>query len=486
MSVARLLGAAFFALWLGCSRRSLDRNADAPATSWRYQVRLDEALSRAEVEVCFDGVVPRELRAGRDEAAGRLLYARWLSPGAVRRLPVQAGRIQLASSVRDGCVGYAVSLSEGGSMDAAVRRVGSDLLASPNVWLWRPERRAPELSARVTLLLPEHVEALLPWPHRGASYQLDAEAFRFDSYAAFGHFQPLAAAEHGVAIEAAVLAGGLALDRAAVLRWLRSAVHLAALSDGTFPRDRLSAIIVPSGAQPEPVAFGMVARGGAASVLLLVSEDATESALLKDWVLPHELSHLLMPFVNRDHAWLSEGLATYYQELLRARAGATSEQAALRAMVESFRSAAAEATAELDLGQAPRSLVEQSARMRSSGSYRPVYWGGAAFWLQVDVELRKTSQGHLSVDSVLSQLRRQETRREVWTREALIERLDALAGSTVFSEAVQRAERLPFPEFEPTLLAMGVRGSGSSLLLDDAAPLAELRHQLFALRSETR
>ncbi|MDB4990170.1 MAG: hypothetical protein JWN04_5348 [Myxococcaceae bacterium] len=493
MSVARAWGALCLALVFGCGRSSLDRNADAPATSWHYQIAVDQALTRIDAKVCFDGVVPRELRAGRDEAAGRLLYARWLGPGPVRRLPVDAGRIQLDSSKRDGCVGYGIRLSEGGSMEAAVRRVGSDLLASPNVWLWRPERRAPELSASIELELPARMQALLPWPHRGTRYQLDAEAFRFDSYAAFGRLTVWAAQEHGVAIETVLLDGPLAIDGAAALRWLRSAVHLAALSDGAFPRDRLSAILVPSGARAEPVAFGMVARGGAASVLLLLSESAEEPALLRDWVLPHELSHLLLPFVDREQAWLSEGLATYYQELLLARAGARSERDALCELAEAFRSAATEpsrdglhgAQPEAQPGEA-RSLIEESARMRASHSYRKVYWGGAAFWFGADVELRRRTQGHASVDTLLSQLRREDMPRDVWTADALLGRLDALAGMHVFSEAQALAASTPFPPFEPTLAALGVRGSGAELELDDAAPLAELRHQLFALTHETR
>ena len=454
------------------------RNTDAPADAWHYRVSIDAALTRVDAEVCFEGTVPGELRAGKDEAASRLLYARWQRPGAVRRLPVREGRIQLDSSARDGCVAYGVSLAENASFEAAVRRVGRDLLASPNVWLWRPERRAPDVRATLDLSLPPNVRALLPWPRVGSHYALDAQAFRFDSYAAFGRFTPFESTAHGVAIEAAILDGQLSVDRAAVQRWLRASVHLAALSDGRFPRERLSALIVPSSAQPDPVAFGTIARGGAASVLLLVSANASEPALLADWVLPHELSHLLLPFVDRENAWLSEGFATYYQEVLRARAGTCTELAALQQMATSFRDAAQD--------EATASLMDESARMQRTHNYRRVYWGGAAYWLKVDVELRRASQGHVTVDSVLSQLRRDELRPQVWTGRALIERLDALAQLPVFSQALAAAAALPFPPFEPTLAELGVRGEGASLRLDDAAPLAELRHQLFLVRTEAR
>lgn len=467
---------ALLALLPGCGNREHGRyrNADTPATAWHYRVHLDPALTRVDAEVCFEGPVPAELRAGKDEAAVRLLYARWQSPGAVRRLPVRDGRIQLDQSARDGCISYGVSLAENASFEAAVRRVGRDLVASPNAWLWRPERRAADVRATLALSLPSEVRALLPWPRAAGRYTLDAEAFRFDSYAAFGRFTPLESTEQGVAIEAAVLDGELAVDGAAVLRWLRASVQLAALSDGRFPRERLSALIVPSAAQHEPVAFGMIARGGAASVLLLVSKNASEPSLRADWVLPHELSHLLLPFVDREHAWLSEGFATYYQEVLRARAGTCSELAALQQLADSFRDASRQ--------DPTASVIDESAHMQRTRNYRKVYWGGAAYWLNVDVALRRASQGHVSVDSVLAQLRQGELRPQVWTGQALIERLDALAPAPVFSQALSALRVQPFPAFEPTLLELGVRGEGASLRLDDAAPLAELRHQLFSVR----
>jgi hypothetical protein len=454
---------------LGAHER--ERHADAPATSWHYEITLDEALTRVDARVCFHGVVPRELRAGKDEAAAHLSYARWLGPGAVRRLKVQRGRIQLLEDTRDGCVAYGVDLRETGSLDAAVRRIGRDVLASPNVWLWRPERRATEAVATIALKLPPKHSALLPWPERDGLRVLDAEAFRFDSYAAFGRFERILGREGNVDIEAAVVAGKLAVDRDAVLRWLRASVRVAALSDGQFPRERLTAIVVPTPANADPVLFGMVARGGGASVLLLVNDHSPEAALRSDWVLPHELSHLLLPFVDRGQAWLSEGLATYYQEVLLARAGTISERVALSRIARSLRSAAAE-----DPGG---SVIALQPATQATYDFRKIYWGGASYWLNVDVELRRRSSGHVTVDSVLTKLRERDRQRGVWTMRAMIDALDALAGTPVFSFVLEKAQHEEFPAFEQVLSDLGVRGQGESIELDDAAALAGIRRAIF-------
>ncbi|HEX5658022.1 MAG TPA: hypothetical protein VFX59_12540 [Polyangiales bacterium] len=424
------------ALLVAC-RTSTGATTDAPATSWHYEVRVDPALTRLEAKVCFQGVVPNELRAGKDEAAGNLLYARWLGPGARRKLPIAHGRIQLLSDTRDGCLEYAVSLGESGSLDVAMRRVGRDVLASPNAWLWRPERRAIDATATMELRLPPGISAVLPWPRTKNLRTLDPEAFRFDSYAAFGHFTTHLERVGEVELEYAILDGPLGAE---VLPWLKSSIRVATLSDGAFPRDRMQAIVVPSSASSEPVQFGMVARGGSASVLLIVSADAEPQALLRDWVLPHELSHLLLPYVEREHAWLSEGFATYYQEVLLARAGLASPEEALRRLSTSLRSVSAQA------GTTP--LVEECARLELTRDYRKVYWGGAAYWLNIDVALRRRG---LALDVLLTQLRTQPNARELWTARQLIEQLDALSNTQLFSTGFDDAARLPFPPFEEAL-----------------------------------
>lgn len=460
---------------LGCAiaARQAERNRDTPASSWHYQIVLEPSLTRLDARVCFDGAVPAELRAGKDEAAGRMIYARWLGPGAVRRLPVERGRIQLPTGERDGCVGYGVSLAESGSLEAAVRRVGPDLLASPNVWLWRPERRTRASQATLALVLPSGTSALLPWPERAGQRLIDADAFRFDSYAAFGRFRRSATTAHGVDIEAARLHGALAIDDEALLRWLAQGVRMVTESDGQFPAQRLAAVIVPMGGGSDPVSFGMVARGGGASVLLLVNSEADETALRRDWVLAHELSHLLLPFVEREAAWLSEGFATYYQELLRARAGVLSEREALSNIAESLRDAAREGGPN---------LIEESARMHLTQRYRKVYWGGAAFWLNADVALRRRTDNQVTLDRVLSRLRAEGATEQAWRATELVARLDALAGVPVFSDELKALTARPFPAFEATLDALGAFGSGPEFAVDESAPRAVLRRALFAPR----
>jgi hypothetical protein len=435
------------------------------ASRWHYEVRTDAELTELTARVCFEGAVPVELRAGKDEAAGQLKRARWLSPGAVRRLPVVDGRIQLEAGARDGCMEYEIELADRAGSEGMLRRVGQDLVASPNVWLWRPEQRASNARATLAMKLPEPLSAVLPWPERQGVYELDAQAFRFDSYAAFGELEPLRLEHGGVPIEAAVLDGALRLPREGLERWLRKAVDIVSIG-GRFPARSLRVLLVPTEASRDPVAFGMVSRGGSGSVLLFVAENASEDALVRDWVLPHELGHLWLPFVEREEAWLSEGLATYLQEVLRVRAGVLSVTEGLLGMARGMRSARDEGTG--------RAMREESRDMHHTAAYRSVYWAGAAYFLMADVALRRESDGQKSLPGVLLALRDSADYGRTWQAAALLARLDQLAGQPVFAPLASACLTRTFPDVEPTLAALGIREGE----LEPEAPLASIRQQL--------
>jgi predicted metalloprotease with PDZ domain len=313
------------------------------------------------------------------------------------------------------------------------------------------------------------MSASLPWAADAAAtrYLLDADAFAFDSYAAFGRFETLRGEHQGTQASAALLGALPNMDRPAAARWLGDALQIAAQSDGRFPARALQLLLVPVEAGGEP--FGNVARGGGASVLMFVPRSFGPSELRRDWVLPHELSHLLLPFVAREDAWLPEGLATYYQELLRARAGVLSKAEALANIAQALRSALHEGTG--------RVLAAESRDMHRTHAYRSVYWGGAGQLLIADVELRRASDGAKTLDDLLAALRAESSGLAPRSAQAVLDRLDALGGVTLFGARGRDAERRAFPDFEPTLEALGVRADGT---LSEAAPLAALRDALFA------
>jgi hypothetical protein len=475
----KLAAAGYRALWLAalpllaCVRApSPAREAPPGRTRLHYRVELAPSLTSMDVELCFEGTLWGGLIPGNAQAFSRLRGARWLS-ASPHTLRAEDGLLEVPEALGPGCLRYRVSLDEGGSLGALgnlVQRVGDQLVCAVPAWLWRPRRRADDLEVDLRFSLPPGVGVSVAFQPEGDGYRLDPGALAFDSYAAFGDFSALTLELDGTRAQLALLGELPSLDRPALQRWLRAQVELGAESDGRFPTASLQILLMPLNLGSEP--FGNVARGGGASVLLLVPTSFDAARLTRDWVLPHELSHLLLPFLAREDAWLAEGFATYYQEVLRARAGLITPAEALDNVASALRSARREASSE--------SLCTQSRRMHQSHGYRAVYWGGAGHWLNVDVALRRAG-GPETLDTLLSWLRSEARISPPYRASELLAMLNRRSGTQLFSALEAHCQSQPFPEFESSLRALGVGDDGSL-----ASHGAALRDALFAPRAPSR
>ena len=139
-------------------------------------------------------------------------------------------------------------------------------------------------------------------------------------------------------------------------------------------------VLLPWNVDPEIAAQ---IRGGGVAAEFFVDQTRPLNELRFDWTATHELSHMLLPYVSSRDRWLSEGLASYYQNVLRARDGRLTEQQAWQKLHAGFERGR-KATHGGSLAEASR--AGWSATMR-------VYWGGAAMMLKADSQLRALSGG---------------------------------------------------------------------------------------------
>jgi predicted metalloprotease with PDZ domain len=181
---------------------------------------------------------------------------------------------------------------------------------------------------------------------------------------------------------------------------------------------------------------------------------------------------LLHPFVQRGDAWLSEGLATYLQEVLRVRAGMLPPEQAWRRLYEGAL-----------LGrETEQSLAQETRMMAYAGNYQRVYWAGAAIALMADVELRRKTDGKASLDAVLAGLTRDHVGalRGLSAGELLRE-MDARAGVPVFQDIASRylaGGRLP--DLSALYRELGLLDASDRLGSPRAAPLAWVRDAIMA------
>lgn len=262
--------------------------------------------------------------------------------------------------------------------------------------------------------------------------------------------------------------------RVAELRtWINECVQalLAGYGRLPLPEARVRIEASPRRDSRSPVPWGQtLRRDGDVAVLLFVREDASLAELRADWTAVHELAHLFHPFLGDEGRWLAEGLASYYQNVLRARAGAMTADEAWRRLDAGF-----------GRGRRDDSGLPLRELGRGHGGTMRVYWSGAAFWLQADLALRARGA---SLDAVLAQYARCCLRGsgEV-APAAFIADLDRIAGADVFGSRYARfVAATGFPSLDDAYAALGLEPHAAGLRFADAAEAASLRRAIMGRR----
>lgn len=450
------------------------------ARQWSYRFALDGALTRLEATVCFVGEAPAELAP--IDTSGQRYLIRTEGPLGPDEAPLpHDGRVITTEHMPpDSCMRYVVDL------DAAARqrggiggayRIGTDLIAATAVWLWAPRNRAPGARVTATFELPADVVVSPLWARNEDTWFLDERAFGFTAYTAFGRFEVRHVGVPGACLHVSLLGRGVEMGPDALTQCLGGSARAASMMLGRFPVREAGILAVPtpfSSSSP----FGIVGRGTMPTVAILVGDRATEERLASAWVPVHEFSHLATPFIHRDDAWLSEGIATYYQEVLRARASLQSAEQAWSNLDDGFSRGDRDGTG--------RSIAEESRAMSETAAFRRVYWAGAAIALMADLEIRHRSNGERSLDDALDHLNIccAAGDRPMSGDEA-IARLDEIESGAFGAIARRHLGSSEFPDLETAYRQLGLARSSSGTLQRLADPEARaLRDAVMAPRSD--
>ena len=265
-----------------------------------------------------------------------------------------------------------------------------------------------------------------------------------------------------------------------IIEWVHATADTIKLAYGRFPNPDAKIIVIPTTenawGSDSAVIFGRVTRQDGETVELFVDAARPIEDFYTDWTATHEFSHLMLPLLSQRYRWISEGFATYYQNVLMSRAGRYSQEFAWQRLLEGYERGD-ESRPELSLNDAAAAGIRH-ARMK-------IYWSGAAIALMADVELRKRSKGAESLDSVLGELQAcclPSTRR--WSGPRLFEKLDSFIESPVFMPLYrQYANTEGFPDVTPILTDVGVALTvDGSVNFNDDASSAAIRESISAPR----
>ena len=120
--------------------------------------------------------------------------------------------------------------------------------------------------------------------------------------------------------------------------------------------------------------------------MILVGAEAKVRELYDEWVLVHEFTHLGSPYIRDTGAWLNEGLATYIEPIVRARAGWRSVASVWQEWLQNM----------------PRGLDAMGKTGLAHAGRGGIYWGGALFMLQADIAIRQASGNRLGLEDCLA------------------------------------------------------------------------------------
>jgi hypothetical protein len=278
--------------------------------------------------------------------------------------------------------------------------------------------------------------------------------------------------EDGRRLAVQIGSGFSAHGREQVITWAEQLAQSLTLVYGYWPRERWAIKVeAASGSADDPIPWAQVDRGTVDTVKFYVVENTDASDLLAQWTGYHEIAHLLLPYRGWGDTWFSEGLATYYQNLLQARAGLISEQE----MWQRLYAGLVRGREDSRFDGMP--LIEVNRQMRSSGGYMRVYWSGAWYFLAADIRLRANSTGTFSLDDALLALN-ECCARDALSVSQMIQAMDAGHKQPVFAELYQRmrqSERLP--EFEPLLRQLGITINDGQVVLQATGNAAQRRRQ---------
>lgn len=298
------------------------------------------------------------------------------------------------------------------------------------------------------------------------TYQLMAHEIPVATYFAFGKLQQRMLDLNGARLEVTRLDGELDQSFDEVTKWVQTSAGAVRDFYGAFPVPRASLSVLPI-PERDAVVFGKVLPESEPGVALLLGQHASRKSLYSDWILVHELFHLGFPSFFEEGKWLDEGLATYYEPVIRVRAGLYTET---------------ELWNELEQNM-PQGLPAFTAGgLEQAEDFKGVYWGGAIACLVADVEARKRKLDS-GLEVGLRALREAGgTACEVWTLAEVVGAVDhALGAPTLEPIVLEHARHGSAFDLHALFAQLGVnRDAHGAVQLSDSAPLAAVRRAITA------
>ena len=455
--------------------------ADLNKSAIHYEVSVGETLNTLKVSLCFDNALPSTLFA--NDASSKFVSNVRFSNG--RELDVDVDRVNIPSDAASRCVFYDVLLEpryRGEQRGGAETRLigGRDMLTSIGDWLLRPHSTSDYAQFDINFIMPEGTHVSTPWSRVGETSFVGVNTpVQWEAIVTFSSRKAETINVNGSIFEISVLGEFQRASSADMSRWVRRSAEGVSALMGFFPRSRVQVIISPSDRTNTIVPWAYITRGGGAAIHLFVKRDSSLEQLLWDFSLPHEMSHFMFPHIDSRDYWIIEGLPTYLQHLSMVKSGVISFQ-------ESWSRLYLGLSSGEKLGRG-FTVAESMSRLTRRGTYLHVYWGGAAYFFQRDVDLRIRSKGTSTLLDILLKYHEccYDEYQSISGNELLAD-LDVLLGDDLFMRRkLVEIETEEFPDFKTTFKTLGIQFLGNKPVFEEN-PVNGLADQIMSPRGLDR
>jgi hypothetical protein len=252
-----------------------------------------------------------------------------------------------------------------------------------------------------------------------------------------------------------------------VVSWVQTSAQAVANYYGRFPVSHARVIVTQGsdgGQSIHGTTWGDIA-GVQGLTRMRLGKNVTKSNLTNDWTMTHELVHMALTSLPDENHWLEEGLATYVEPLARAQAGRLSVTEVWKEMLDGM----------------PKGEPAPGDRgLDHTHNWGRTYWGGALFSLVADIEIRKATSNHKSLQDALRAIvgagASIDTERPLST---VLQIGDQATGTTVLGDLYAGWKDKPVAvDLDHIWSELGVQQGPHGITFDDNAPLANIRRSM--------
>jgi len=441
------------------------------AGAWSYEVALDERAETLAITGALAPTASTELTVneGAEPFVGGVEFSAAGAPW--EGVEPRDGSWTIPACARGCRIRYRFDLraaAEALDADDTATSLHGVLEAPPATWLLRPLETRDEVVTWHVTAPPgvAFVTGVHGVPGAADTYRVAARELHLTPYTVMGRLRTRAVDVGGGAhVTMAVAAGKLAPTDDMLAAWVARAGRAVTAFYGAFPIDGTMIAVIPT--RGRSVGFGRTMAAGGASIMVNVGRDTGAAALDADWVMVHEMIHLAFPSMPRERVWIEEGLATYLEPIIRARAGMIKEEEAWRGFRDMM----------------PNGLPAPGDRgLDRTHTWGRVYWGGALFCLLADLDIRQRTKNRRTLEDALRGVLEAGGNDAVrWPLERALDAGDHAIGVPALRELHARMGSEPFPvDLDALFGDLGVTLVGGRAVLDDSAPLAAIRRSMTA------